>query len=135
MQVRQGNKTKICAISEKKWEIYRSTKIKASQVLHICSSDNHNTKHVFSNENAYLPNDIMCPLTPGALGVLTEFPVLTFTKRSNTYFSVPALLAVSEAQCQKEEPCLYGSIVSVTCKRYRSTSIRIMYPVRRSGTN
>lgn len=25
-------------------------------------------------------NNIMCPQTPGALGVLTEFPVLTFMK-------------------------------------------------------
>lgn len=53
----------------------------------------------FSNENAHLPNDIMGPQIPGALGVLTEFPVLTCRKKSNSYLTVPALLAVSETQC------------------------------------
>lgn len=75
----------------------------------------------------------MIPCAPklsGALGVLTEFPVLTFTKKSNTYFKVPALLAVSETQCQKEKPYVYDSIVSLASKRYRNTSImRIIFPV------
>lgn len=77
----------------------------------------------WSNENACFPNDILCLQTPGALGVPTKFPVLSFAKKSNTYFVVPALLGVSETQCWKEEPCVYDHIVSVASKRFRSMSI------------
>lgn len=39
------NKKQICFISENKFEICRSTKIKASEILPICPSNNYNTKH------------------------------------------------------------------------------------------
>lgn len=76
----------------------------------------------------------MCPRTTGALGVLTECPVLTFVKKSNTYFAVLALLAVPETQRWKEEPCVYDSTVSVTRKTCRNTSISIVFPLSRGIT-
>lgn len=60
----------------------------------------------WSNENACFPNDILCLQTPGALGVPTKFPVLSFARKSNAYFVVPALLGVSETVLERRALCI-----------------------------